>query len=71
MKSKISKTTLLSVLLIFFATITANAKDYEVSLVSEPSGATVYLNGNMVSQTTPAVIKIDSKMVKKKLIFFF
>ena len=71
MKSKISKTTLLSVLLIFFATITANAKDYEVSLVSEPSGATVYLNGNMDSQTTPAVIKIDSKMVKKKLIFFF
>lgn len=59
--------------LIFMTLMTFNveAKDYELSLVSEPAGARVFLNGSIVAQTTPAVIKIDSKMIKKKLIFLF
>lgn len=61
-------------LIIVFTNITAfnvDAKDYELSLVSEPTGATVFLNGNIVAQTTPAIIKIDSKMAKRNLIFLF
>ncbi|MDE7437689.1 MAG: hypothetical protein K2M93_04310 [Muribaculaceae bacterium] len=53
------------------STFGAKAKDYDVSLVTEPSGATVYLNGNIVAQTTPAIIKVDSKMAKRNLIFLF
>lgn len=57
--------------LLAIQTFTVDAKDYELSLVTEPAGATAYLNGKIVAQTTPAIIKIDSKMVNKNLIFLF
>lgn len=65
------KTAILTVAFLIFVSFSINAKEYEVSLVSEPAGATVYLNGKIVAQTTPAVIKLDAKMAKKNLIFFF
>lgn len=49
----------------------ASAKEYEAMVVSDPEGATVYMNGMVVSQTTPAMIKIDSKMEGKNIIFRF
>ena len=52
-------------------TLHVNAKDYEVSLVSDPDGAIVYLNGMIVAQTTPAIIKIDKKQLEKNLMFRF
>ena len=67
----ITKTVWLSLSFIVFFALNLSAKDYEVSLVSEPAGAMVFLNGSIVAQTTPAVIKLDSKMAKKNLVFFF
>lgn len=51
--------------------ITVTAKEYEVSIVSDPEGATVYLNGKLVCNTTPAIISIDKKMIDKNLLFRF
>lgn len=53
------------------SSINASAKDIEATVVTDPEGATVYLNGMIVAQTTPAIIKLDSKSVKKNLIFRF
>lgn len=50
---------------------TVSAKDYEVTLASDPDGATVYLNGMVVAQTTPAIIKLDGKNADKNLMFRF
>jgi len=47
------------------------AKDYDVTLSSNPDGAVVYLNGQQVSQTTPAIITISDKIAKKTMIFQF
>ncbi|MDE6703633.1 MAG: hypothetical protein K2K00_08145, partial [Muribaculaceae bacterium] len=51
--------------------VSVSAKDFEVTLASDPDGATVYLNGMVVAQTTPAIIKLNSKMVDKNLMFRF
>lgn len=50
---------------------TATAKDYSITLSSNPDGAVVYLNGQQVSQTTPAIITISDKVAKKTMIFKF
>jgi len=49
----------------------ASAKDYDITLSSNPDGAVVYLNGQMVSQTTPAIISVSDKTAKKTMIFKF
>lgn len=48
-----------------------NAKEYEASVVSDPDGATVYLNGKLIATTTPAIISLDSKQTNKNLMFRF
>lgn len=49
----------------------AEAKEHDATVVTDPEGAVVYLNGMVVAQTTPAVIKLDSKVCGKNLIFRF
>ena len=51
--------------------LSAYAKDFEATVTSDPEGATVYLNGMIVAQTTPAIIKIDKKQMAKNLLFRF
>lgn len=69
-KNMIFKRTLaLSIALCAFVSV--EAKGFEATLVSDPDGATVYLNGMIVSQTTPSIIEIEKKMVGKNLIFRF
>lgn len=51
--------------------LSATAKDYDITLSSNPEGATVYLNGQLVSQTTPAIISVSDKVAKKTMIFQF
>lgn len=53
------------------AVFSASAKDYEVTLVSDPDGAVVYLNGMIVAQTTPAIVQLDKKQLDKNLMFRF
>lgn len=60
-----------SAVMLLSMSVNASAKDYEATVVSDPEGATVYLNGMIVAQTTPAVIKLDSKMLNKNLLFRF
>lgn len=55
----------------FSAIVPLSAKDYEVTLVSDPDGAVVYLNGMIVAQTTPAIINLEKKHVDKNLMFRF
>jgi len=50
---------------------TAEAKDYDITLSSNPDGAVVYLNGQQVSQTTPAIISVSDKIAKKNMLFQF
>lgn len=65
------KRTILCVMMTMILPITLSAKDYEVTLASDPDGATVYLNGMIVAQTTPAIITLDKKNVEKNLMFRF
>ncbi len=51
--------------------MTATAKDYQVALACDPDGAAVYLNGELVSPTTPAFISLNKKMADKTLMFQF
>ena len=60
-----------SAVMLLSVSVNASAKDYEATVVSDPEGATVYLNGMIVAQTTPAIIKLDSKMLNKNLLFRF
>ena len=62
---------LLSVVIVIMGTQSLNAKDYEITLASDPDGAQVYLNGLIVAQTTPAILKIDKKNIDKNLMFKF
>lgn len=51
--------------------VTASAKDYDFTISSNPEGAVVYLNGQLVCQTTPAIIKIPEKTAKNAMLFQF
>lgn len=53
------------------ASLTGFAKDYEVTVTSDPDGATVFLNGFVVAQTTPAIITLNKKQIDKNLMFRF
>lgn len=57
--------------LILFASGTSAvmAKGYDIAVQSDPEDAEVYLNGNLVSPTTPAIIQIDKKTASKTMIF--
>ncbi len=48
-----------------------SAKNYDVTVVSDPEGDMVYLNGVLVSTTTPCVLSLDKKTVTKTMIFKF
>lgn len=58
-------------MLVAATTMTASAKDYQVALTCDPDGAAVYLNGELVSPTTPAFITLNKKMADKTLMFQF
>ena len=47
------------------------AKNYDITVTSDPEGAVVYLNGVVVSNTTPCVLSLDKKTVTKTMIFKF
>ncbi|MDE6378121.1 MAG: hypothetical protein K2K72_05190 [Duncaniella sp.] len=55
--------------LIASSSVTVSAKEYEATIVTDPEGCIVYLNGMIIAHSTPAIIKIDSKLEKKNLIF--
>lgn len=48
-----------------------SAKECEATIVTDPEGCIVYLNGMIVAQQTPAIIKLDSKLADRNLIFRF
>lgn len=64
-------TRFLTLLLLLAAGLTANAKDYQITLKSNVEGATVYLNGHLVASTTPAIITLPGKEATKSMIFKF
>lgn len=47
------------------------AKDFELAVSSDPEDAIVYLNGVVVSTTTPCVLSLDKKTITKTMIFKF
>ena len=61
----------ITALLLIAASATAAAKDFEIALQSDPEDAQVYLNGMLVSSTTPAIIHVDKKTATKTMIFQF
>lgn len=62
---------MVSIIVMMAVSVNASAKDYEATVVSDPEGAVVYLNGMVVAHTTPAIIKLDSKLAGKNLLFRF
>lgn len=62
---------LFAMAIVAMMSFSAGAKEYDATVVTDPEGAVVYLNGMVVAQTTPAVIKLDSKVCGKNLIFRF
>lgn len=60
-----------SIISLLASSLAINAKDFEATVTSDPDGAIVYLNGKLVASTTPAIIKLDSKMINKNLMFRF
>ncbi len=67
--TKLFKTWMAAFTVVLAMSPDANAKDYEATVVSDPEGATVYMNGMLVAHTTPAIISIDSKLTNKNIIF--
>ncbi|MDE6341838.1 MAG: hypothetical protein K2K93_05930 [Muribaculaceae bacterium] len=57
--------------LLLASSMNVSAKEYEVTLVSDPDGATVILNGMIVAHSTPAIIQLDKKMLNRNLMFRF
>jgi len=64
-------TFLTGLLTVLAMSVQTSAKEVEATVMTDPDGATVYLNGMIIAQTTPAVIKLDTKMAGKNLIFRF
>lgn len=48
--------------------ITVSAKDFSIAVNSDPEDAEVYLNGTLVSSSTPAIITVDKKTATKTMI---
>lgn len=48
--------------------ITSNAKEFGITINSDPEEAEVYLNGQHVSHTTPTIINVDKKTASKTMI---
>ncbi len=71
MNATIIKRIAASIVLITVTTLSASAKDYSFALSCDPDGATVYLNGQLVSQTTPAIIEVNKKLATKTMMFQF
>lgn len=62
---------ILSLFIVLCSFVSVAAKDFEVTLISDPDGATVYLNGMVIAQTTPAIIELEKKHIGKNLMFRF
>ena len=68
---QILKKVLLVLSIIPAATGIASAKDYTITLQSDPEGAQVYLNGVLVTTSTPAIIELPKKVATKAMMFRF
>lgn len=64
------KKVLLFIYIVSFAII-AFAKDYVITLQSNPENAQVYLNNVLVATSTPAVINVPQKVATKVMLFKF
>ncbi|MDE5811790.1 MAG: PEGA domain-containing protein [Muribaculaceae bacterium] len=59
----------LLVALAFMVTSLATyAKDFAIAINSDPEDAEVYVNGQLVSNTTPTIISVDKKTASKTMI---
>lgn len=56
---------------VVFSVFTLSAKDIEITLSSDPDDAMVFLNGQQVAATTPALIRVSAKEAQKTMIFKF
>ncbi|MDE6309662.1 MAG: hypothetical protein K2L81_05655, partial [Muribaculaceae bacterium] len=56
---------------VIISTLSLSAKDVEITLSSDPDDAKVFLNGQQVAVTTPAIIRVNAKDAQKTMIFKF
>ena len=71
MKTTYFSRLVVSITMIMTTVLFAQAKDYSIALSCDPDGATVYLNGQLVSQTTPSIIDVPKKTATKTMMFQF
>lgn len=59
---------ILAVVAFMVSAVSMSAKTYPIAVNSDPEEAEVYLNGVLVSSTTPCVLNVDQKVAKKTMI---
>lgn len=70
MKRLFNRLAVLSAIAVF-SSAALHAKDFDVTMSCDPEGAQVYLNGTLVSVTTPSIVKISDKVAKKMMLVRF
>lgn len=59
------------IVVVLLSSVAVCAKDYSITLKSNPEGAQVYLNDVLVATSTPAIINISKKTATNAMIFRF
>ncbi|MDE7388556.1 MAG: PEGA domain-containing protein, partial [Muribaculaceae bacterium] len=60
---------ILSTIALLLLGFNAQAKDFPIAINSDPEDAEVYLNGQLVATSTPAIVMVDKKVASKTMIF--
>ena len=60
-----------TLLTLLTVTISASAKDPQITIQSDPEGAQVYLNDVLIATSTPTIVNLPKKVVTKNMQFRF
>lgn len=61
----------ITIMFLVIFNVTLSAKDFEITVTSDPSGAVVSLNGVVVATSTPCVLHLDKKVLTGAMNFKF
>lgn len=71
MKSKSLSCRIVCIIVAILSPLLAHSADYQIILQSDPDGAEVYLNGQLICTSTPQIISVSGKNAGKTLLFQF
>lgn len=68
---KLNPKFIITLMMMVIPTFYLMAKDVEITVTSDPEDAMVYLNGQQVAVSTPAIVRVNAKDAMKTMIFKF